>query len=51
MTKQQFYNLIARKADTPTQKIDASISSRVTKLVLDELRNLKGRDIFFILHK
>lgn len=45
MTKKQFFNKIARKADTKRTKINVAVSYRVTKLVLDEMKSLSLRDL------
>jgi len=44
MTRKTFFNLVARKADTKTQNINVAVSSRVTKVVLDELNKLSLKD-------
>ena len=49
ITRGKFMNQIARMADTKKQKIDVSISYRLTRIVLDELAKMSLKDVAKVL--
>ena len=49
MKLKEFYNEVAKKADTETQKINAADVSRVLRVAGDILAEMKGRELVDLL--